>query len=72
VVVELLGALELDALMFTHEGVYLDWGTLNGEPLSSHALNWVGHYLAQEITEAVASAATAQTALPVVRLLQPQ
>ena len=52
-VVELLEALEVDVLMFTHNGIYLDWGTLNGAPLSSHALNWVAHHLHNELLEAV-------------------
>ena len=52
-VVDLLGALEVDVLMFTQNGIYLDWGTLNGAPLSSHALNWVAHHMYEELLLAV-------------------
>ena len=65
-VVELLDALEVDALMFTREGVYLDWGTLNGDPLSADALRWVGHIMLPDIT-AAAVESTAQMGQQVVR-----
>jgi len=59
VVVELLGAIEVDALLFTQQGVYLDWGTVNGDSLSIDALRWVGHYLIEDIVEAVHDACAA-------------
>ena len=52
-VVEPLDGLELDALMFTQDGVYLDWGCINGSPLSADALRWVAHHLLDYIREAV-------------------
>ena len=52
-VVDLLGALEVDVLMFTQNGIYIDWGTLNGDPLSSHALNWIALHMYEELLLAV-------------------
>lgn len=48
-VVQPLQGLEVDVLMLTSKGLYLDWGAVNGSPLSADALRWVASALHNEI-----------------------
>jgi len=54
-----LEGLEVDVLMLTQDGLYLDWGAVNGTPLYADALRWVAHTLHNELLEALYDPTTA-------------
>lgn len=58
-VVTPLEGLEVDVLMLTQDGLYLDWGAVNGTPLYADALRWVAHTLHNELLEALHDACAA-------------